>query len=105
MSGPGVTLSKNPAAMKSAMSCTPVMLFAHCVGGRQRMARHQIVRMRPPRQCANPREPIAHMRIIVPIDADLVIEVQIADERDVGNCQAVSDDKAAVFEMRVQHTP
>ena len=69
------------------------------------MTRHQIVRMRPARHRTNSREPIADLRVIVPIDADLVVEVEIADEGNVGDREAITDDETPVFEMMSLYWP
>src|SRR6187455_1016421 len=98
MSGPGVMLSRSPATTNRARSWMPIMkaselgsetnyFRAHSRGcdymhkssltpflsaTRQRMPRHQVVRMFPARLAANPIEPVADRRIHAPIDADLV---------------------------------
>src|SRR5205823_14401250 len=69
------------------------------------MTGHQIVWMRPAGQPANPREPIAQMRIIVPVDADLIIEKEIADERQIGDRESLGHDEATAVEMRIQYAP
>src|SRR5690349_10788059 len=103
MSGPGVTFSMRPAATKSAMSWMPVIDVSpprnrddpirnaererHSCGVRTRVTRHQRVRMDPARCLANSREPVAQMRIAIPVNADLLGPEQVtarSEERRVG---------------------
>jgi len=56
------------------------------------MPRHQIVGMDPSGFVPDPGKPIAHRRKGAPVGAELVVEVEIADERDVGDRQPFADD-------------
>ena len=52
-----------------------------------RVPGHQRVRMHPARLPAQPGEPVADVRMIVPVDADLVGPEQVARKRQVGDGQ------------------
>src|SRR5215472_2792154 len=73
-------------------------------GGR-RMARHQLVRMRPAGLAADTRKPVANVRVLTPVHPALLGEEQVAAQREIGDRQALADDIIATLEVLVQDAP
>src|SRR5258705_5471861 len=74
-------------------------------GCRPGMARQQLVWMLPTRDRLDACEPALEVRIDGPVDADLVVEEQVAAHGNVGDGQAVADDKSASGEVRIENGP
>src|SRR5581483_3168638 len=75
------------------------------LASRDGMAGHELVRMHPSGLAADAREPVADVRIVVPVDADLVFEEEIPAHRKIGDGEAVRHHKLATAKMRIHHAP
>src|SRR4029079_11546130 len=68
-----------------------------------RVPGHEVVRMAPARLRLDPAEPRIDVRMRgAPVDTDLVVEEEIAAQRDVGDGQALADHEGASFQVRVE---
>src|SRR5581483_7242506 len=98
-------LAANVASRASSWVPSTGTIRGVALASRDGMAGHELVRMHPSGLAADAREPVADVRIVVPVDADLVFEEEIPAHRKIGDGEAVRHHKLATAKMRIHHAP
>src|SRR5512132_2676862 len=118
MSGPGVRFSSSPATTNSGRSWMPVMrvVLVSGLGAapwrlgsslrlRPRMPGHQRVRMNPTGLVTKARDPVADMRVLIPVDADFLGPEHVTAQRQIGDRQPIGNDVAPRMEVGIEDAP